>query len=311
MSKKLEKIREKIDSLDNKIHDLLMERTALVSDVVAEKIKHNLQIVHPAREATMLRRLLARHNSVLPEAAIVRIWRELVGAVSLLQSGLKVTVSDPQGDGAYWDMARNYFGSVIPMQRVSSELVAFSAVREDDSSFAVLPWPEDTETNPWWGFLAHQDTEQPIKIVCALPYGSTEGEPYSSLSMRGLVISKIDFKDSSLDHSFILAELVPSISRGGLFDALQKVGFEPLSIHTKSGTETGAKSLHLIELAGYVEAEDQKLNDLATAFEDTQGYFKAVGGYPVPPEYKAHPQNDIESPKINAKEKIARKTGTK
>ena len=75
MSKKLEKIREKIDKLDNQIHDLLMERADLVSDVAAEKRKHNLQIVHPAREAMMVRRLLKRHKSVLPEAAVVRIWR--------------------------------------------------------------------------------------------------------------------------------------------------------------------------------------------------------------------------------------------
>lgn len=286
MSKKLEKIREKIDTLDNQIHDLLMERADLVSDVAAEKRKHNLQIVHPAREAMMIRRLLERHKSVLPEAAVVRIWRELVGAVSLLQSGLKVVVSDPQGDGLYWDMARNYFGSVIPMQKVSNALLGLSSIREDESSFAVLPWPEENEQNPWWNFLVHQEAEQKIRIVCTLPYGTTEGTPASSLSARGVVISKIDFKESGDDHSFIAAELDPAISRARLFDALQESGFEPLSITTRSGTEFGGKSAHLIEVAGYVGEGHESLSALSKNFEDTQGYFAVIGGYPVPPEYK-------------------------
>lgn len=292
MSKKLGDIRKRIDTLDNKIHDLLMERAELVSDVAAEKRKHNLQIVHPAREAMMVRRLLARHESILPEAAVVRIWRELVGAVSLLQSGLKVVVADPNGDGGYWDMARNYFGSVIPMQRVSNEIAGLSAVREGEASFAVVPWPEDSEENPWWSFLAHQDAEQKINIVCALPYGSEEGTPHSALSSRGLVISNINFIESEVDHSFILAELDPAVSRARLFNAFQEIGLEPLSIHTKSGSETGEKSLHLIEVVGYLADEAEELPALVEKFEDTQGYFCVAGGYPVPPEYKKL-SNDI------------------
>jgi len=290
MSKKLDKIRVKIDSLDNQIHDLLMQRAEWVSDVAIEKRKNNLQIVHPEREATMIRRLLSRHNSILPEAAIVRIWRELVGAVSFLQSGLKVTVSDPQGDGVYWDMARNYFGSVIPMQRVSNALLALSSVREDEASFAVLPWPQEDDEKPWWSFLlANQDTSQPINIVCALPYGSVEGEAYTSLSPRALVISKIDFKDSSDDNSFVSAELDPSISRARLAEALQEAGLKPLGIHTKTASECHDKNLHFVELAGYVSSDDNRLDKVKAAFKSTEGYFYALGGYPVPPEYTILP----------------------
>src|SRR5690606_38307673 len=92
MSKKLEELRKKIDALDQVIHDALMARADLIDSVAAEKRKHNLPYVQPAREAQMIRRLLARHRGPLPAAAVVRIWRELVGAVSLLQTGLKISV---------------------------------------------------------------------------------------------------------------------------------------------------------------------------------------------------------------------------
>ncbi len=96
-SPQLDKIRCQIDALDERIHDALMERAELVLKVGEEKRKNNIQIVQPAREARMIRRLLGRHHGALPEMAVVRIWRELVGAVSLLQTGLKVAVVAPEG----------------------------------------------------------------------------------------------------------------------------------------------------------------------------------------------------------------------
>jgi chorismate mutase / prephenate dehydratase len=137
----LTEIRKKIDSLDDQIHDLLMERADLIVGVTEEKKKNNIPVVQPAREAQMIRRLLARHRGPLPEATIIGIWRELVGAVSLLQTGLKVSVSP---ENFCWDQAKNYFGTVLPMVRATNTMMAIAALRENDSNFAVLPWPQDS-----------------------------------------------------------------------------------------------------------------------------------------------------------------------
>jgi chorismate mutase-like protein len=161
MSAKLDDIRKKIDSLDNQIHDLLMERADLIMGVTEEKKKNNIPVVQPAREAVMIRRLLGRHRGPLPEAAIVGIWRELVGAVSLLQTGLKVAVSSAPTEAYCWDMAKNYFGTVLPMTKGMNSLMAVSSVRENESNFAVVPWPQDGEKAPWWPFLMNQKDENP------------------------------------------------------------------------------------------------------------------------------------------------------
>jgi chorismate mutase / prephenate dehydratase len=282
MSKKLEDIRKKIDTLDDRIHDTLMERAALIMDIAEEKRKSNLHFVHPAREAQMIRRLLARHEGALPGAAIVRIWRELVGAVSLMQTGLKISVTET--NPAFWDMARNYFGSVVSMQKSTNPLHALGSVREDESYFAVLPWPQDGDSNPWWMYLFTQAKSEHMKIVCALPYGTTEAETVMPES-RALVVSKTDFASSGKDCSFIAFELDKGVSRTRIVDVLKGVKLNTLTLYSKSDAQ-GTSSFHLAEVDDYIGEGDARLGEISAKFDNTLMRIAVVGGYPVPPVYK-------------------------
>ena len=283
MSKKLEDIRKKIDALDNTIHDALMERAEIINQIIEIKRKEKLEFIQPAREAQVIRRLLVRHEGILPPAAVVRIWRELVGAASLLQTGLKVSVFAPPENMILWDHAKAYFGSVVTMQKLSSPLVAIASVREGESSFAVLPWPHDEEENPWWTYVLNQETD--IKIVGALPYGSIEGQLNDTRS-KALVVSKINFSSSGDDHSFMALEIDQNVSRGRIVDLLKDQGFEPLGI--TSNTQVGAPghTMHLVELNDYIQADDKRLAKFMEKFEESSVRCRVLGGYPVPPVYK-------------------------
>lgn len=48
-SPKLDEVRRKIDQLDNRVHDSLMERAELVLQIGEEKKRNNIEIVQPAR----------------------------------------------------------------------------------------------------------------------------------------------------------------------------------------------------------------------------------------------------------------------
>lgn len=311
MSKKLDTIRTKIDKLDNAIHDTLMERAALISSIAAEKKKSGLDYVQPAREAQMLRRLLARHDGALPPETIVRIWRELVGSVSLMQTGLSISVCiDNDQDFIYWEMVRNYFGSVVPMNRVSSALLTLSALREDTAAFAVFPWVRDIDLHddgaailPWWAHLFNQEQNQGIKIVCALPYGVIDHADGSKTSPTGaLVLSKTAFMPSDDDNSFMLLEINRETSRAKLVDALETANLTPISIHTAhhgTGTDDGTtngsgKAYHIIEVAGYITDDTSHADDFCTALDDTNARCICVGGYPVPPIF---PKDDNKAVK--------------
>jgi chorismate mutase len=60
MTQSVEDLRVQIDTLDNQLHDLLMERAELVLKIGEAKRRNKIQVVQPDREIIMLRRLLAR-----------------------------------------------------------------------------------------------------------------------------------------------------------------------------------------------------------------------------------------------------------
>jgi len=281
-SQGLEEVRRKIDELDNRIHDTLMERAELVMRVSEEKRKNNIQIVQPAREAKMIRRLLGRHKGVLPQMAVVRIWRELVGAVSLLQVGLKVAVAVPEGQHEYWDLARDYFGSSLPMTRNASALSAISAVKEDKATFAVVPFPREEDEQPWWTYLG-PNTPQEMRIIIALPHGRDPANP--NPDCQALVVSKAGFDASGEDHTFLLIQCEAENSRAGLIDLAKKAGLNARSLSSKRTSSPGAPTLHLMEVEDYVAKDDKRLKDFIKSLEDPGANIHVVGGYPVPPVY--------------------------
>lgn len=283
MSKALNEIRKRIDALDTTIQDALIERADIVDEIIAEKKKKTLPFIQPSREAQLIRRLLERHSGVLPEAAIVRIWRELIGAVSGLQVDLHVSVCVPdEQDVLLWEMARNYFGSTADMQRLSNALLGIASVRENKSMFAVLPWPHDDEDVPWWVHLFNQD--QDIKIVCALPYGVCD-RPGKTTPDQAVVISGVAFMPSGEDNSFIVLDLDHHISRARIVDVFNLAELEPISIFSHVEQASG-RTMHLVEVRDYVVAGDSRLNMAVEGFEDQNIRYKPVGGYPVPPVYK-------------------------
>lgn len=287
MSKKLGEIREQIDSIDNQVHDLLMQRASLVSSVAAAKKKDGLQIVQPAREARMMRRLLHRHEGTLPRATIVRIWRELVSSVALLQSGFRVVVEVSDHSAAHWDIAKDYFGSSIPMTRVSGAANALSALYEDGDCFSVLPWPDLNQENPWWKPLFNQSEEAArLSIICALPYGKT-GACEADSSDRALVVSDVSFLPSGEDVTFLGVELDSDVSRARISSCVQAAGATLINTYSEALTEVEGAAVpkcHLLEVDGYIEDRDAVLNDILQAFDGDCYRCQVFGGYPVVPD---------------------------
>jgi len=274
----LDQIRQKIDSLDNQIHDLLLERADLIMAISEEKKKAGIQIVQPAREARMIRRLMARHRGPLPEETIVRIWRELVSSVSLLQTGLSVAVYVPQSTPEYWDMARDYFGTILPMQRCENPIAALNLVREGKITFAVLPYPEisDNTDGTWWHTLIDAiEKDESVSIIQRLPYGDKEN--YNFEQHPTLVISKSKFGPSDDDYSLVGIKTVDDVSRGKIMELLEKAGFEDSLLF-------GASKYFIFNTHDYVTPENEKLTALQEILGET-GSAHLLGGYPSPLVY--------------------------
>ena len=288
-SKNLDNIRQKIDALDTRLHDTLVERAELVLKVGEEKRKNNIEVVQPAREARMIRRLLSKKSGVLPEMAVVRIWRELVGAVSLLQTGLKVTVATENDCPEYWDLAKDYFGSCLPITRSASPLSAMNAVRDGRTTFAVVPYPNEGAEEPteslWWENLNVGSDDQ-LSIIVRLPHGD---DPHAinenkNPDYRALVVAKSGFDDSDEDHSFVFVQSTPEISRGKIVELAEKAGLKPAGLSSKSLSDGCETRNHLLEVEGYHRDNCEHIKSFVELFDET-AVISCVGGYPVPPVY--------------------------
>src|SRR5205085_4691589 len=115
----------------------------------------------PAREAEIIRRLVARNRSVFPAATLVRMWRELLGATVQLQGGVSVAVYAPPEAPGFWDLARDHYGSHTPMQGYRTIGQVIRAVTESEAAIGVLPMPEEGEPDPWWRHLLSTDGQAP------------------------------------------------------------------------------------------------------------------------------------------------------
>ncbi len=265
-------IEKDITAIDDAIHDLLMKRVDLMM-----KAGHDA-MVSSGSEAKLIRRLLDRHEGPLQKAAVVRIWRELVGAVSFLQTNMKVSLGSNLQE--YTDMARDYFGSVVPMHHVANPTMAISMVREGDINFAVLPWPEDEAENPWWSYLEGNDSDKTVRVVARLPYGDWEqgrGNPV----FRALVVTRMNFNESGMDHSFLLLDLDQAVSRARVVDKMKMLEITALSIYSRRVRGISDRSLHLVEVDSYIGNDDPRLQQILDRLENPEGKCMVVGGYPV------------------------------
>ena len=147
-------LRAEIDALDDALHDLVMRRVAVVARLAASRAKGEGTPFRPGREAAILRRLLARHAGPLPRAALVRLWRELIGVHTALQAPLTV---------AAWleepgiEVVRAHLGLLAEVTRCPDAAAALAAAEAGGASLVALP-----PAGRWWR------THYPARLsVCA------------------------------------------------------------------------------------------------------------------------------------------------
>ena len=83
-NKKLDTLRGDINSLDDKILDLLKQRAEIVTEIGEQK-KSKTDIIDIKREQKVLDRLLEKSKTKYSKDSIVRIWREIFQASTKLQ----------------------------------------------------------------------------------------------------------------------------------------------------------------------------------------------------------------------------------
>ena len=272
----LAELRANIDRIDNHIHDLLMERSELIGSISAAK-RGISPALRPGREAEVIRRLVGRHRGHLPIRTITRIWREIMAAFAQAQTSFAVAVSVGEGDVfSVWDTARDHFGSLTTLLAVPSPMAAIRALGDQTAALAVLPWPAEDGSDPWWGALSTAEGDAP-RVVARLPFIHDRG--------RGnfAVLGGFWPDSTSDDHGLVLIDVARDMSRGRLKDILIQSQLEPLAVCSRFQTDSPGSAMHLVEVAGPVMPEDPRLALLVDASQGVISRSLTVGGFAVLP----------------------------
>lgn len=275
----LDDLRARIDGIDEALHDLLMRRAELVGRITAAKGGNGGLALRPGREAQVLRRLLARHGGDFPRPAMVRLWREIMGAFTFLQGPVRVAVCRPADQAGFWDLARDHFGAQIPFQAHESAAQVIAAMRLDANVVGVVPAPVQDEPSPWWTRLTSGEVTTP-NIVQRLPFVAMPNSRGRDLD--AFVLARLDAEASGEDRALLAVESPVEISRSRLIGAVTRAGLpSPTSV---IDVEQSGTWWDLVEVPTFVADHDPRLPALRTALGVEHARVVALGAWAVPPK---------------------------
>lgn len=140
----LDKLRAKIDDLDSRILDLLLERADTATQVGTLKRDTDSSVYVPEREAKLLRSLLDRDLGHLDADAVATIYREIVSACRAAESQLRVCYLGPEHTFTHLAAVKR-FGSGAKFVPASSIPDIFRTIEAGRADFGVVPIQNSTE----------------------------------------------------------------------------------------------------------------------------------------------------------------------
>lgn len=275
---KLAALRREIDTLDERLHDLLMRRAEVVAEIGRAKSAAGGATYRPAREAQLTRRLLERHHGPMPAPDLVRIWREIVGSATRLQGDFTIAYCTIDSAGSADHLIALHFGPGSRVRREESPLAVIAAVSRGEVQAGLVPLPGQEETAAWWSDLGEGagGASAGVHIVSRLPFfaGAEAGLP------GAFAVSPAIPEPSGDDRSVFAVRCADSVSRARLRDAFTANGLEPGLQVTVDDPGMPESRLHLVDVAGFLSHDDAAVAAAARQIEAED--IRRLGAYATP-----------------------------
>ncbi|MBO4643710.1 MAG: chorismate mutase [Alphaproteobacteria bacterium] len=274
----IQDLRKQIDDVDDRLHDLLMQRVSLAEQIGRLKVESSQTPVFamcPKREIEIMRRLWNRHKGNLDKIELILIWREIISACVKVQSPLTVAVFMPERGMGNLEIARDYFGTYTPMLSCRSVSLVLKELTQGEANAAVLSLNDDKQTS-WWYTVA-QEYKRSVNVFLKLPL---TGESGRGDGRSVYALSKQPFEETGEDRTLLVAETDGSLSLSTL-DLLLKAGGIATNAICDSYMPDMMHKAYLFEVEGYLADNDKRLS---AAMEKENGkitMLRVIGGYPV------------------------------
>lgn len=144
MSESLEDLRRRIDEIDIRLLELLVDRARMAARIGEAKEATDRAVYAPDREAELLRALTDNELGPLGPASVEAVFREVVSACRGLQQVPSVAFLGPEHTFTHL-AARKRFGHRAQFEPVSSIADVFDAIERRQVDFGVVPIQNSTE----------------------------------------------------------------------------------------------------------------------------------------------------------------------
>ncbi len=277
----LEALRREVDAIDDALHDLLMRRTEAVLKIGTHKRdgeSDEFVLTRPGREATVLRRLVARHRGPFPSDVVAHIWREIIGTLMRVQGPFSVAVFMPERGSGYLEIARDHYGSYTETVSYQAAGRVLKAVAEGAAAVAVLPLPGETSAEAWWPALIG-DAKPRMQVVARLPFCGPG--PGRGGEIEAFAVAPVAPEETGDDRSLLAVETRSEVSRTQLNAKLANAGLAILHYWDARSFAPDAR-VHLIEVGGLVVDSDPRIVRLAHGNDESVRYVRCIGAYATP-----------------------------
>jgi chorismate mutase len=168
-------LRVEIDRIDTALHSLLMERGQIIDRLIHVKAQQGGgSAFRPGREADMMRRLVERHEGLLPVDTVETIWRIIISTFTYVQSNYAVHADISNGDAMMRDCCRFHFGFTVPFKTYQTTSAVIAAVKNSNGDLGLVPIEAGPAAGPWWAELTGP---QAPKIIARLPFVERPDHP--------------------------------------------------------------------------------------------------------------------------------------
>jgi len=201
----LAELRGRIDAIDAEIHRQLIARGSVIDSLIRIKGTSGPErAFRPAREAEMMRRLVARHSGALPLATVEHIWREIITTFTHMQADFDVAFDTSVAPEAMRDLARFYFSFSVALIPIAGPTAVVAHVAEAND-LGLIALRQSAGAGAWWRALTAPAAP---RITALLPFIRAPGRPADE---PALVISP-RLSDPTLPDLHIFAIEAPRIA---------------------------------------------------------------------------------------------------
>ena len=255
----IDAVRAQMDEIDDQILDLVRRRTAFGDQVAAAKGPSGGLPLRPAREARLMRRLLAEAGPGTDPDLIFELWRALISANIRRQGAIEVAVASAGDIVRTFDLARRHFGGATKITRAVEPRDALAKAIDQKRTVAVLPWPTGGGVGMWWPIMCESRFHD-LRLIGALPFQGGADQPEAAIVAAGVAL-----EPAGEDRTFGLA-FDPHYRSARALNEAKLAGKEAARV----------RETVLIELDGFVDRDDGRIGHAMRA--GLEG-FRVIGAY--------------------------------